>query len=181
MDQTGLSAEELVSKINEFTFDSIHASITELSGALEKARNGELFSSEEIAALIGHHTDLATSITKTADGYAIESSAIESLISAYGDNERAMILYQMHNTQSAIDGTKARIEQYKAELKILLEMASAVSGVDSWGDMLGTVNGSEQAAYTKYGKEAVDKAKELQLPKHVIPYRKRNYKNFQNS
>lgn len=161
LDQTGLSAEELVSKINEFTFDSIHASITELSGALEKARNGELFSSEEIAALIGHHTDLATSITKTADGYAIESSAIESLISAYGDNERAMILYQMHNTQSAIDGTKARIEQYKAELKILLEMASAVSGVDSWGDMLGTVNGSEQAAYTKYGKEAVDKAKEL--------------------
>ncbi|MBS4984300.1 hypothetical protein [Hungatella hathewayi] len=161
MNQTGLSAEELFNKINEFTFDSIHASITELSGALEKTRNGELFSSEEIATLIGHHTDLATSITKTADGYAIESSAIESLISAYGDNERAMVLYQMHNTQSAIDGTKTRIEQYKTELKILLEMAGAVSGVDSWGEMLGTVNGSEQAAYTKYGKEAVDKAKEL--------------------
>ncbi len=165
IDQTGLSAEELVDKINEFTFDSILVSIEELTTALDKTKNGELFSSEEIAALIMQHSELASSVIQTADGYTIESSAIESLISAYGDNERAMLLYQMNITQSAIEGTKARIEQYQTELEVLLEMAGVIGDFDSYGEMLGTVNGSEQAAKSKYGKDIVDKAKEMSAAK----------------
>lgn len=148
----------LIQNLNElaysFSADKIVAELESIEVILNKVRNKQSLSADEIVSLTTKYKDLAKSVEITADGYSIEESALASLITKKSEDANTAIVGQINQTNTVIDQIKSRIKAYQAEAKALDELAkrynSSVSGIAEWIEKYG-----EGSAYDTFGASAV--------------------------
>lgn len=128
--------------------ESIIKSAEGLYAILEKVKNGEALTYDEIQRLIAVYPDLAGNISITADGYTVEKSAIDGLNAALNDSIQTQLDAEREKTLAAIDGARERIKIYQreaeaiaktgasADQKRLAELAAAIGEEEKYIDSL---------------------------------------------
>ena len=114
---SGMSADEFARSVREANIDNLDNDIDVYEDALQKMRDGKSLSAEETAAIISKDNSLASSVTKTKDGYKIEESALLSVINASKEKYNVVVTNEILQTETVIKNTKKRIKAYKAELE----------------------------------------------------------------
>ena len=148
----------LIQNLNDlaysFNADKIVSELESIEVVLNKVRNKQSLSADEIVILTTKYKDLAGAVEKTADGYSIEESALASLISKKSEDANIAIVGQINQTNTVIEQIKSRIEAYKAEANALDELArkynNSVTGIGDWIEKYG-----EGSAYDTFGASRV--------------------------
>ena len=102
-DDLAKSSEDLISQYSK-AYES-----------LEKLRNGEALNYEQMRALIKIHPELAKQIKATADGYTLETGAINTLGEVISESANAAVEAESIKTRALIEGTRDRIRAMEKE------------------------------------------------------------------
>lgn len=102
-DDLAKSSEDLISQYSK-AYES-----------LEKLRNGEALNYEQMRALIKIHPELAKQIKATADGYTLETGAINTLGEVISESANAAVEAENIKTRALIEGTRDRIRAMEKE------------------------------------------------------------------
>lgn len=148
----------LIQNLNDlaysFNADKIVSELESIEVILNKVRNKQSLSADEIVILTTKYKDLAGAVEVTASGYSIEESALASLISKKSEDANTAIVGQINQTNTVIEQIKSRIEAYKAEANALDELArkynNSVTGIGDWIEKYG-----EGSAYDTFGASRV--------------------------
>ena len=119
------SYENMASKIKEY-----NSNISELNDAIDTMNEGSSLSYDEMTNLVNIYPELKQKITQTADGYSIETSALEDMREQAYKTRNDYIDDSIEMTKTALEGVKTRIEAYEKEIKlsrILSSMPSSIS------------------------------------------------------
>lgn len=125
IDECGLSAEEATNKIREMTLKEVDKDLNNYEQVLEKVRNGQALSIEEMSVLIDKTPSLASSVKKVGDAYSLEEDALINVINTSKEYHNNIIADQVNTTKSTIDEIKKRIKALKLELKALTTVAQS--------------------------------------------------------
>lgn len=143
MDDTGLSAEKFAEKLRELNIDNIKSDIVTFTDSLNKLKNGQILSLEETTKLITADNKLAGAVKKVGDGYVIEKDAIKDVINSHKEKYNIAISYEVQQTQTTIQNTKARITEMKTEMSALKELVEAYQmAISARNKLSGTTSGS---------------------------------------
>ncbi|MCM1335837.1 MAG: phage tail tape measure protein, partial [Bacteroides sp.] len=137
LDKEILSVEELAKAIEaertaadelSAANDKLLSDYEELYALLGKVRSGEALTYEEIQKLIAVYPELMKHITLTADGYAVEKSAVDALNAALDDSVGTQIDAEREKTLAAIEGARERIKIYQREAEALAKTIAMTGG-----------------------------------------------------
>lgn len=134
--------------------DNLIVQLDDLYSVLARVKKGQKLSAEEIAGLINKHSELASAIIVTSNGYSIEEEALKSLINTQSIDANISISTQIEKTNTIIEQTRSRIEAYSAEAQAIDVLVNAYdSQYESLRHYL--LENGDQAASEKFGIDTV--------------------------
>lgn len=150
LDQTAMSAQEFVDAIERFNIDNLNASFEKYSEVLQKVRNGQTLSAEEIASLIVENEELADAVIITGNAYSLEEDALTSLINKYIETSNVAISNQINQTRKTIELIKERIKAYGIEENAINKYGIKIGNVIDNLTRIWEVSGGSETAIGQY-------------------------------
>lgn len=146
--------------------DNAIDSVDDLTDAMVKNSSETSFSSDEILRLLENYPELADAIYVTADGYKIETEALNILRQAKIDEAKAAINSQLKTTRSTIDNINERILARQAEGKsvaeLMMQMAELEKNAASYEKALEIYNRKLDVAISPSGRSTKSSKKETE-------------------
>lgn len=141
--------------------DNAIDSVDDLTDAMAKNSSEISFSSDEILKLLENYPELANSIYLTADGYKIETEALNILRQAKIDEAKVAINSQLETTRSTIDNINERILARQAEGKsvaeLMMQMAELEKNAAAYEKALEIYNRKLDVAISPSGRSTTSK------------------------
>lgn len=133
MDPTNLELVTSSLQLLEGQLDSVKESISTADEYFEdlaktiKDNNDmdKFFTSSEIIELLEKYPELSSAILETTYGYKIEANALEELRTAKLEEQKTAIATQILETEKTLRDTTSRLENYKAEIGGINDLAQA--------------------------------------------------------
>lgn len=169
LDELGISAEEFVNKINEFNLDYLNEQYEYLIQLLERVRNGESLTFEEMTFLISKHSELASAVKITSEGYSLEEDAVINLANQLASTSNQAISNQVQLTKRTLEEVEKRIKAYELENQYLLDsgIGTALTKTGRNYDKLSSQYGYTKDQVDKYLSYIKSKAKRLNLKQEL--------------
>lgn len=107
------------------TLKDYESQISSLNGYIQDLNSGESLTAEQIMNLIELYPELAGHIEETADGYKIETSALQTLRAEIIQKSKAIKEAQAQDTLNVLKETANRLGIYKTEVAAIQNLADA--------------------------------------------------------
>ena len=120
------SPDELTKQIDDLTksADSLVKEYGTLYDSLNKLRNGETLNYDQMQSLLKIYPELAKYIKVTADGYTIETEALDDLADALDDNLQKRIEHERQATLETLRGYEERKKIIEREIATSAQAAA---------------------------------------------------------
>lgn len=141
------------------SYDAIPDKLKEIDDIQSKLNDSYSFSYEEIEKIKKAHPELANAISRTADGWTIEKSAVDQLRSSTLNLNTEFADAQSSMTQIMKSAVASRLEQYGIELQGIKSLADAYNAINKKNAELSkqqTDLGIPHASFRSLDSEAYD-------------------------